>query len=91
MTTENRPKAVALKYEREKDAAPRVVAKGRGEVAGRIMEIARDNHVPLHADRNLVEVLEALDVNLEVPPELYRAVAEVLVFIYRLNGKGGPT
>jgi flagellar biosynthesis protein len=90
MTTENRRKAVALKYEREKDAAPRVVAKGRGEVAARIMEIARENHVPLHADRNLAEVLEALDVNLEVPPELYRAVAEVLVFIYRLNGKGGP-
>jgi flagellar biosynthesis protein len=43
--------------------------------------------VPLVADRNLVEVLEALDINLEIPPELYRAVAEVLAFVYRINGK----
>jgi flagellar biosynthesis protein len=84
---EHRRKAVALRYEREKDAAPRVTAKGRGEVAARIIEIARENRVPLHEDRSLVEVLAALDVDLEVPPELYRAVAEVLVFVYRLNGR----
>jgi flagellar biosynthesis protein len=80
-------KAVALRYERDKDAAPRVVAKGRGYLAEAIQTIARENHVPLLEDPNLVEVLEALDLHLEVPPELYRAVAEVLVFVYRLNGK----
>jgi flagellar biosynthesis protein len=82
-----RPKAVALRYERDKDAAPRVVAKGRGYLAEAIQTIAREHQIPLRQDSNLVEVLEALDLDLEVPPELYRAVAEVLVFAYRLNGK----
>jgi flagellar biosynthesis protein len=80
------PKAVALKYEKEKDAAPRVVAKGRGSVAEKIIETAKAHRVPLHEDKNLVQVLEALDLETEIPPELYRAVAEVLAFIYRLNG-----
>jgi flagellar biosynthesis protein len=87
MKAKDIPKAVALRYERTKDAAPRVVAKGRGYVAETIMAIARQHHVPIHEDPNLMEVLGALDVNLEVPPELYRAVAEVLAFVYRLNGK----
>lgn len=87
--SEKRAKAVALRYKPDTDAAPRVVAKGRGQVADRIQAIAREHHVPLREDPNLVEVLEALDVDLEIPPELYRAVAEVLVFVYRLNGKLG--
>jgi flagellar biosynthesis protein len=87
MTSPKPPKAVALRYERSKDGAPRVVAKGRGHLADSIVEIAREHNLPLVADRNLVEVLEALDINLEIPPELYRAVAEVLVFVYRINGK----
>lgn len=82
-----KPRAVALKYEKEKDAAPRVVAKGRGAVAQKIIETARAHHVPLVEDRNLVQVLEALDLETEIPVELYRAVAEVLAFIYRLNGR----
>ena len=87
MTAPKPPKAVALKYERSKDAAPRVVAKGRGHVAEAITALAREHHVPVVADRNLVQVLEAPDINLEIPPELYRAVAEVLAFVYRINGK----
>ena len=78
-------KAVALKYDKEKDGAPRITAKGRGSVAEKIIEIARAHDIPLHADKNLVQVLEALDLETEIPPELYRAVAEVLAFIYRLN------
>jgi flagellar biosynthesis protein len=81
-----KPKAVALKYEKEKDAAPRIVAKGRGFVAQKIIETARAHGVPLYEDKNLVQVLEALDLETEIPTELYRAVAEVLAFIYRLNG-----
>ncbi len=80
-------KAVALKYETEKDSAPRVVAKGRDVIAEKIIETAKAHNVPLHEDKNLVQVLEALDLDTEIPPELYRAVAEVLAFIYRLNGK----
>ncbi len=89
------PKAVALKYDRTADKAPKVVAKGRGHVAAKIVELAREAGVPLVADQNLVQVLEKLDLELEIPPELYRAVAEVLVFVYRLNNTlpstGGPS
>ena len=80
-------KAVALKYEKDKDAAPRIVAKGRDFIAEKIIKTARAHDVPLHEDKNLVQVLEALDLDTEIPPELYRAVAEVLAFIYRLNAK----
>jgi len=81
------PKAVALKYDRKKDNAPRVIAKGRGEIAEKIIEVARAHNVPLYEDKNLIQILEALDLETEIPPELYRAVAEVLAFIYKLNGK----
>jgi flagellar biosynthesis protein len=79
------PKAVALKYDRKKDNAPRVIAKGRGEIAKKIIEVAKAHNVPMHEDKNLIQILEALDLETEIPPELYRAVAEVLAFIYRLN------
>jgi flagellar biosynthesis protein len=80
-------KAVALQYEMDKDAAPRVVAKGNDFIAEKIVETARAHNIPLYEDKNLVQVLEALDLDTQIPPELYRAVAEVLTFIYRLNAK----
>lgn len=80
-------KAVALKYEMEKDRAPRITAKGKGLIAQRIIEIAEENNIPLHQDRELTQVLEALDLDTEIPPQLFRAVAEVLAFIYRMNKK----
>jgi flagellar biosynthesis protein len=81
------PKAVALKYDQKKDTAPRVIASGRGDIAEKIIALAREHNVPLYEDQNLIQILEALDLETEIPPELYRAVAEVLAFIYRLNGK----
>jgi flagellar biosynthesis protein len=81
------PKAVALKYDHQKNKAPRVIAKGRGDIAEKIIEVARAHNVPLYEDKNLVQLLEALELETEIPPELYRAVAEVLAFIYRLNGR----
>lgn len=81
------PKAVALKYDEKKDGAPRVTATGRGDIAAKIIEIAKAHNVPLYEDKNLVQVLEALDLEVEIPPNLYRAVAEVLAFVYRLNAK----
>jgi len=87
MKPENPPKAAALRYEHSRNAAPRVVAKGRGHLAETIKILARQHNVPVHEDPDLVEVLEALDLFIEIPPELYRAVAEVLAFVYRLNGK----
>ncbi len=80
-------KAVALKYDGKKDKAPRVIAKGRGNIAEKIIDVAKEHNVPLYEDKNLIQVLEALDLETNIPPELYRAVAEVLAFIYRLNGK----
>ncbi|CAB1072255.1 Uncharacterized homolog of the cytoplasmic domain of flagellar protein FhlB [Olavius algarvensis Delta 1 endosymbiont] len=82
------PKAVALKYNGQTDRAPRVVAKGRNKIAEKIIDIAKEHDVPLYEDKNLIQILEALELEAEIPPELYRAVAEVLAFIYRLNGKG---
>jgi len=81
------PKAVALKYNHQKNKAPKVIAKGRGDIAEKIIEVAKAHNVPLYEDKNLSQILEALELETEIPPELYRAVAEVLAFIYRLNGK----
>lgn len=78
-------KAAALKYDEAKDMAPRVVASGKGQIAEKIVALAKKNNIPLHEDQNLVQVLEALDIDTEIPSELYQAVAQVLVFIYRLN------
>ena len=76
-------KAVALKYEPEKRSAPVVVAKGRGQVAESILEKAREHGVPVQEDASLVEVLSKLDIDQEIPAELYALVAEVLSFVYR--------
>jgi flagellar biosynthesis protein len=78
-------KAVALTYDSEKDRAPRVAAKGSGNIADKIIDIAKQHDIPLYKDKNLVQVLEALDLETEIPPEFYQAIAEVLAFIYRLN------
>lgn len=81
----DRAKAVALRYLRQKDAAPRVVAKGQGWLAERILQLARDSNVPIHRDSDLVEVLIKLDVGETIPAELYKVVAEVLAYIYLVN------
>lgn len=78
-------KAVALKYEAQAQRAPKVVGKGRGKVAEHIIRIAQENDIPLHEDKDLAQMLEALDIDTEIPPKLYKAVAEVLALIYRLN------
>ncbi len=86
---EARRKAVALRYDAEKEAAPKVVAKGAGLRAERIIEIAREHGVHIHEDPDLVTFLSRLDVDTEIPEDLYRAVAEVLAFVYRLNQRLG--
>jgi flagellar biosynthesis protein len=79
--------AVALKYTNGEDHAPKVIAKGKGELAEKIIEIARSSGIPIREDKNLVKVLSTLDLYQEIPEELYRAVAEILAFIYSLNKK----
>ncbi len=89
---ENRQRqAAALRYDRGKESAPRLVAKGKGAVAERILEIARHNGIPIREDRELVQMLSSLDLYQEIPAELYKAVAEILAFLYSLNkGAGKP-
>jgi len=77
-------KAVALRYERGKDRAPRVTAKGQGWLAEQILKRAGDN-MPVVEDAALVEVLYQLELQQEIPPHLYQAVAEILAFVYRLD------
>ncbi|MDD5476387.1 MAG: EscU/YscU/HrcU family type III secretion system export apparatus switch protein [Syntrophales bacterium] len=81
------PMAAAISYEAGKDNAPRLAARGRGFVAERIIELARKHNIPIKQDPSLVEILSRLDIDSEIPPELYRAVAEILAFIYRMNEK----
>ncbi|MNI31557.1 Flagellar biosynthetic protein FlhB [compost metagenome] len=76
-------KAVALKYEPSVNEAPVVTAKGRGLLAERILEKAKESGVPVQEDAALVEVLSKLDLDTQIPPELYTLVAEILSFIYR--------
>ncbi|MDD2941431.1 MAG: EscU/YscU/HrcU family type III secretion system export apparatus switch protein [bacterium] len=79
-----RRRAVALKYDKG-EKAPRVVATGAGEIARRILELARENNIPVYEDEGLTDLLGRLDVGLEIPPETYRAVAEILAFLYRTD------
>ncbi|MBN1104818.1 MAG: EscU/YscU/HrcU family type III secretion system export apparatus switch protein [Deltaproteobacteria bacterium] len=80
-------KAVALRYDTARDTAPRVTAKGAGPIAERIIELARKEGIPLQEDPDLVGALMRLDFHEEIPPELYKAVAEILAFAYRMNRK----
>lgn len=77
--------AVALAYSKEAASAPVVKAKGKGAVAERIAAIAAENGVPVQEDASLVEVLSKLDLEQEIPPELYQLVAEILSFVYRTD------
>lgn len=80
--------AVALRYDPEAGgAAPCVVATGRGAVAEEILRLAREHDVPLRQDPALADALSTLNVGMSIPPELFRAVAEVLAFLYQMNGK----
>ena len=84
-TRKGQKKAVALKYQGESDKVPRLIAKGKGEVAEKILEIAREHNIYIHDDPDLIEVLSRLDLNEQIPPELYLVVAELLAFVYSLN------
>ena len=83
----NLKSAVSLKYQTERDAAPKVTAKGEGLVAERIIALAKVNQVPIKEDPDLVQVLSQVDINKEVPPAVYKVVAELLAFVYKLNNK----
>jgi flagellar biosynthesis protein len=80
-------KAVALKYEPGERAAPVLIAKGKGALAEQILDRAKENGIPVQEDASLVEVLSKLDIDQEIPPELYTLVAEILSFVYDSDRK----
>lgn len=80
-------KAVALRYDKTQEAAPKVLAKGAGLVAEKLLALAKEHGIPIHPDADLVEILAKLELNEEIPPATYLVVAEILAFIYRTNEK----
>jgi flagellar biosynthesis protein len=78
-----RKTAVAIGYEKEKMSAPQIVAKGSGVIAERLISMAKENGIPIVENKVLVETLNQLNVNQEIPGELYQVVAEILISIYR--------
>ncbi|MFH1541854.1 MAG: EscU/YscU/HrcU family type III secretion system export apparatus switch protein [bacterium] len=86
MAEEKEIKAVvALRYDIDRDKAPLVIASGRGQVADEILRIAEDNKIPLYEDPELAKLLAKLELDTEIPAELYSLVAEVLFFVYKLD------
>jgi flagellar biosynthesis protein len=80
-------KATALKYDENKDWAPKVVAKGERQNAQTIIKIAKQNDIPIKKDEDLIEMLSQIELNQEIPTELYKAVSEIFAFIYRLKNE----
>lgn len=89
-TKKNKVKqAVALEYDPSEDA-PKVIASGKGALAERIIEKARESDVPIHRDDKLADTLSRLEIGEMIPPELYEVVAEILIFVDsmdKLRGK----
>ena len=81
-------KAAALRYDTSREKAPRVVAKGEGEVANNIIKIAELHNLPIKKDADLIELLSKVEIDKEVPEALYKAMAEVFSFIYKTTKKG---
>lgn len=87
--SQNLKKAVALKYIPGQSEAPVVVAKGQGSVADIILQKAKENGVAVQEDAALVEVLSKLDLDQQIPPQLYQLVAEILSYVYLSDRSAG--
>ncbi|MHA6529278.1 EscU/YscU/HrcU family type III secretion system export apparatus switch protein [Paenibacillus sp. BAC0078] len=87
--TPSRKKAVALKYTPGQNEAPVVVAKGHGAIADKILQTAKENGVAVQEDAALVEVLSKLDLDQQIPPQLYQLVAEILSYVYQSDRSAG--
>ena len=77
--------ATALKYDRNSTTVPKLVAKGQNEVAEKILELAKLHNIPVQQDKDLVEILNTLELEEEIPLELYSIVAEIFALIYNMN------
>lgn len=84
-------KAAALQYDKEKQGAPKLTAKGRGQVAEKIIAVAQEHNIPLHRDADLIEILEKVELETEIPVEVYAVVAEIFAYLYKANQKQAAT
>jgi len=80
-------KAAALRYDKDKENAPRLVAKGEGKTAENIIKIAELHNLPIKKDEDLIELLSKVELDKEVPEALYKVVAEVFSFVYKITKK----
>lgn len=87
---DDKPLAVALKYDRQTDAAPRVVAKGDGEIAEAILALAREHGIAVREDKDLAQLLAAVELETQIPVEAFVAVAEILSYVYRSGQPAAP-
>ena len=83
----NKKKAVALGYNRSQDNAPKVLASGAVEIANKIISLAKEHDIPIKEDPDLIEILSKVEVDQEIPPNLYKAVAEIFSFLYKITNK----
>ena len=83
----NKKKAVSLGYNRSQDNAPKVLASGAGEIANKIISLAKEHDIPIKEDPDLIEILSKVEVDQETPPNLYKAVAEIFSFLYKITNK----
>ena len=79
--------AVSLKYDSRVNKSPLVTAKGKGLIADKIIALAKKNNIPIKEDPDLVQLLSQVDLNREIPASLYKVVAEILSFVYKLNNE----
>ena len=77
--------AIALQYDRDRKGAPTVVAKGKGTIGAKIIEIAKEHDIPIEENEVLAGALSNVELGDEIPVELYKAVAEVLIFVLKLS------
>ena len=84
---EKSKKAIAMRYDSTKERTPRVIAKGKGNIANNIIKVAQLHKLPIKKDEDLLELLSKVELDREVPENLYKAVAELFSFVYKVTKK----
>lgn len=82
--------AVALRYDRDREQVPHVTAKGRGQIAAQIIDLAQERGIPVHEDPDLIEILKQMDIGSAIPVPAFAAVASILAVLYRANAEQDP-
>lgn len=85
--SEKNIKAAALKYDQDHNASPELIAKGQGEIANKILALAKEHQISVFQNKALVESLFNLDIHEEIPPRLYQAVAELFTWLMKIENK----